>query len=88
MLVCAWDVFNNVSNPVGLGLVQVLNESGDLDEGPTAGVLGPLVFARIRVRLARGSSYDDVYAVGEGLETGWADAVGVEGESAVPADEG
>ncbi len=66
----------------------MLDESDDLDEGPAAGVLGPFVFARIRVRMSRGSSYDDVYAVGEGLEGGWANAVGVEGESAVPADEG
>ena len=88
MLVGAWDIFNNVSHPVGLGLVQVLDESRDLDEGFAAGVIGPLVLARIRVWLARGPGYNDVYAFREGLQGGWADAFSVEGEAVIPTDEG
>ena len=66
----------------------MLDESSDLDEGFSAGVFGPLVFTRIRVRLARGAGYDDIYALGEGLQGGWADAVSVEEEAASLTDEG
>ena len=62
----------------------MLYESGDLYEGLASGVPRPSVLAGIGVWLAWGSSYDDVNAVGEGLERGRVDAVGIEGQAVVP----
>ena len=88
VFVCSRDVLNDVADSVGLGPVQVLDMSSDLDEGFAAGVFCPFVFTCIRVRLTRGPGYDDIYAFRQGLHGGWADAVSVEGEAAIPTDEG
>ena len=66
----------------------MLDEACDLGEGFTAGVCDSLVLSCIRVWLAGRACNDYVDAVGEGLEGGWGDAVRVEGETAVPTDEG
>ncbi len=42
VLVCARDVLNDTSDPVGLGPVRVLDESNDLDESFAAGSFVPL----------------------------------------------
>jgi hypothetical protein len=88
VFVRARDVLDNIPDAVGLGSVKMLDEAGDLDEGFAARVFGPLVFACIRVQLARRSGDTYVDAFGEGVEGGWVDAARIEGEAAVPADEG
>ncbi len=88
VFVCARDVLDNISDTVGLGSIQVLDESSNLDEGFAAGVFGPLVIARVRVRLTRRSGDNDIYPVGEGVQRGWVDAVSIKGEAAIPTDEG
>ena len=88
VFVRARDVLDSIPDVAGLGLVKMLDEAGDLDEGFTAGVRGPFVLSCIRVRLARRSCDNYVDAVGEGVHGGWADAARVEGEAAVPANEG
>ncbi len=64
------NVLDNISDAADLGSVKVLDETGDLDEGFAAGAFGPFVFACIRVRLARRSGDNYVYALGEGVQGG------------------